>query len=182
MLQKHKIKFVVCDMPEATPLNIHIMGAIAQYERETISKRTSRALQELKKQGKKLGSHNPKVKRGLKKLWKERRKKRAEIKKLAKKNPIKKHEKIKTQREIFDKSVLSTIRILRKDVIAIEVKLKKEVSAQDFKGLKAIQELPNVKKRIVIYLGIKNLPRKTKEGIEIWPFDLFLKNLQDGNL
>ena len=69
-----------------------------------------------------------------------------------------------------------------KDLIAIEVKVKREVSAQDFKGLKAIQELPQVKKRIVVYLGIGNLPRKTKEGVDIWPFDLFLKNLQAGNL
>ena len=64
-----------------------------------------------------------------------------------------------------------------KELIAIEVKAKTQVSAQDYKGLKAISKLPEVKKRIVVYLG-KTI-RKTKEGIEIWPFDFFSKNLQE---
>ena len=101
-------------MPEAKPLTIHIMGAIAQYERETISKRTSRALQELKKKGKKLGSHNPKVKAGLKKLWAKRRKLKKEAEKLKKEKPIIIKEKKVSQREIFDKTVLQTIKVLRK--------------------------------------------------------------------
>ena len=70
-LGKAKIDFGICDMPEATPLTINIMGSIAQWEREAISKRTSQALQELKKKGVKLGYNNPRVKKGLKKYWKE---------------------------------------------------------------------------------------------------------------
>ena len=113
MLQKHKMKFVVCDMPEATPLTIHIMGAIAQYERESISKRTSRALQELKKQGKKLGSKNPKVMKGLKKLWAKRRKLKKESQSIIK---VEKEKILKrTQRELFDEKVFHTIKVLRKD-------------------------------------------------------------------
>ena len=69
-----------------------------------------------------------------------------------------------------------------KDFIAIEVKAKPDVSIQDCKGLKAIQELPNVKKRVVVYLRTGAFPRKTQEGVDIWPFDFFLKNLQEGKL
>ena len=50
------------------------MGAIAQYERETVSKRTKRALAELKNRGVELGANNPKVKAGLEK-YRERQKK-----------------------------------------------------------------------------------------------------------
>ena len=64
-----------------------------------------------------------------------------------------------------------------KELIAIEVKAKEQVSSQDYKGLKAIKELPAVKRRIVVYLG--KYPRKTEDNIEIWPFDFFCKNLQE---
>ena len=64
-LSKSKIDFKCCDMPDATPLTINLMGAIAQYERETISNRTKRALNELKKDGVALGANRPEVKAGL---------------------------------------------------------------------------------------------------------------------
>ena len=66
------------------------------------------------------------------------------------------------------------------DLIAIEVKAKTQVSSQDYRGLKAIKELPAVKRRIVVYLG-KDV-RKTEKGIEIWPFDFFCKNLKERNI
>ena len=62
------------------------------------------------------------------------------------------------------------------ELTAIEVKAKTQVSSQDYRGLKAINELPAVKRRIVVYLG-KTI-RKTEEGIEIWPFDFFCENLK----
>ena len=65
-----------------------------------------------------------------------------------------------------------------KELIAIEVKAKTQVSSQDYRGLKAINKLPTVKKRIVIYLG--KAVRKTEEGIDIWPFDFFCKKLKEG--
>ena len=64
-LSKSRIDFKCCDMPDATPLTINLMGAIAQYERETISNRTKRALAELKKDGVALGANRPEVKAGL---------------------------------------------------------------------------------------------------------------------
>ena len=63
------------------------------------------------------------------------------------------------------------------ELIAIEAKAKNDVSSQDYKGFKAIDELPDVKRRIVVYLG--KAVRKTQEGIEIWPFDFFCKNLTE---
>lgn len=115
MLDKQKIDFVICNMPKADPLTKHIMGAIAQYERETISKRTSRALQELKNKGVKLGSHNPKVMKGLKKLWAKRRKLKKEAEKIEKIKPVKIKEKKVSKRELFDEKVVQTIRVLRED-------------------------------------------------------------------
>jgi DNA invertase Pin-like site-specific DNA recombinase len=44
-LMESKVKFVCCDMPDATPLTIHIFAALAQWERERISKRTKESLQ-----------------------------------------------------------------------------------------------------------------------------------------
>ena len=63
------------------------------------------------------------------------------------------------------------------DLIAIEAKAKIQVSSQDYRGLRAISELPAVKRRIVVYLG--KAIRKTDDGIEIWPFDFFCKNLRE---
>ena len=63
------------------------------------------------------------------------------------------------------------------ELIAIEVKAKTQISAQDYRGLTAISKLPKIKKRIVVYLG--RSIRKNQEGIEIWPFDFFCKNLKE---
>ena len=52
------VEFVACDFPTANRLTIHIMAAMAEYEREMISKRTKDALQAAKARGKVLG--NPK--------------------------------------------------------------------------------------------------------------------------
>ena len=64
-----------------------------------------------------------------------------------------------------------------KDLTAVEVKAKAQVSSQDYRGLRAVNELPNLERRIVVYLG-EDI-RKTKEGIEIQPFDFFCENLKE---
>jgi DNA invertase Pin-like site-specific DNA recombinase len=51
--------FIACDMPQATRLTIHILAAVAEHEREMISKRTKAALAEVKRRGIILG--NPRI-------------------------------------------------------------------------------------------------------------------------
>ncbi|WP_108789021.1 recombinase family protein [Erythrobacter sp. Alg231-14] len=57
-LQDSGAKFVAADMPEANELTVHIMAAVAQAEREAISKRTKDALRAAKAAGRKLGNPN----------------------------------------------------------------------------------------------------------------------------
>lgn len=49
------IDFIACDFPTANKFTLHLFASVAQYERELISTRT-KALEEKKKQGIKLGS------------------------------------------------------------------------------------------------------------------------------
>ncbi len=71
--------------------------------------------------------------------------------------------------------------LLRKgeDLTAIEVKARSQISSSECKGLKAIQKLKAVKKRILVYMG--SAVRRTEDGIDIWPFDFFCQNLKEGH-
>lgn len=53
------VDFVICDFPEATPLLIHLLAAIAEYEAKLIRDRTREALRQKKRDGVLLGSHRP---------------------------------------------------------------------------------------------------------------------------
>ena len=80
-LQNTDIKFVCCDMPEATRETIGIIGVMARWEREQISKRTKEALAEKKRQGVKLGYDRREVKAGVKRYWKAYKKRQKELQK-----------------------------------------------------------------------------------------------------
>src|SRR5215204_3637541 len=58
-LMEAGIEFVAVDNPHANNLTVHSLAAMAQYEREQISKRTRDALQAAKARGTKLG--NPRI-------------------------------------------------------------------------------------------------------------------------
>lgn len=58
-LMENGTDFIACDMPTANPLTIHILAAVAEHEREMISKRTKVALAEAKRRGTALG--NPRL-------------------------------------------------------------------------------------------------------------------------
>ena len=58
-LMESKVPFVACDNPQATPLTIHILAAVAEEEVKAISKRTKATLAEVRKKGKLLGSARP---------------------------------------------------------------------------------------------------------------------------
>ena len=60
-LLNSQIKFVCADMPEADRTFLQMMAVFAEYEADRISKRTTEALQALKRQGKKLGSPTPEI-------------------------------------------------------------------------------------------------------------------------
>ena len=54
-LMETKVKFVACDMPEATPFMLHIYAAVAQEEARAVSARTKAALAAAKQRGVRLG-------------------------------------------------------------------------------------------------------------------------------
>ncbi len=122
-LQKARVDFKVCDMPEASPLTIQIMGAVAQYEREIISQRTSRALKELKARGVPLGSHHPKVYKALQKKWKKARAKKKQQKTLKNKkraNKVKqKQSPPLTQIQCFDLKIKPILKVLKKQGLSL---------------------------------------------------------------
>lgn len=64
MLMESKVEFVCADMPEATPLTIHIMAAMAEHEAKAISDRTKKALAAAKARGVKLGKSMDEAKAG----------------------------------------------------------------------------------------------------------------------
>jgi DNA invertase Pin-like site-specific DNA recombinase len=55
-LMESGVEFLACDFPTANRLTIHILSAMAEYEREMISKRTKDALRQAKARGVKLGN------------------------------------------------------------------------------------------------------------------------------
>lgn len=55
-LLESKVAFVCCDMPDANKLTIHILAAVAENEREAISKRTKDGLAAAKAKGIVLGN------------------------------------------------------------------------------------------------------------------------------
>lgn len=57
-LMESGVEFVAADLPYANKLTIHIIAAVAEYEREMIGKRTKAALQQAKARGVVLGNPN----------------------------------------------------------------------------------------------------------------------------
>jgi DNA invertase Pin-like site-specific DNA recombinase len=58
-LMEAGVDFAICDFPQATPLLIHILSSIAQYEAQLIRDRTRDALKQKRRDGVQLGSHRP---------------------------------------------------------------------------------------------------------------------------
>ena len=60
-LMENKIEFVCCDNPNATPLTLHILAAVAEDETRRISHRTKEALAAAKERGVELGKNGTHV-------------------------------------------------------------------------------------------------------------------------
>ncbi|MBM3318532.1 MAG: ATP-binding protein [Candidatus Eisenbacteria bacterium] len=61
---------------------------------------------------------------------------------------------------------------------AIEAKARERLDSTAFAGLRAVAELPNVSRRILVYLGDRRLRHET--GVEVLPFASFLEELERG--
>lgn len=61
LMEDRRVRFRVASMPHADNFQLHIYAALAEQEREFISRRTKAALAEAKAKGKKLGGIRPKT-------------------------------------------------------------------------------------------------------------------------
>ena len=59
---------------------------------------------------------------------------------------------------------------------ALEVKAARRYNAQHLSGLRAIAELPNLRRRILIHRGDR--PFRTEDEIDVWPVSTFLEALE----
>ncbi len=55
------VEFIAADMPDANRLTVHVIAAIAEYERQIISERTKNSLARAKEAGVRLGNPNIKL-------------------------------------------------------------------------------------------------------------------------
>lgn len=63
---------------------------------------------------------------------------------------------------------------------ALEVKAAGRAHAHDLDGLRAIGELPGLRRRVLIHRGER--PTRTEDGIDVWPVETFLESLATGSL
>ncbi|MGH9256215.1 MAG: ATP-binding protein [Vicinamibacterales bacterium] len=67
-----------------------------------------------------------------------------------------------------------------RDYLALEIKSQSRFSAVQLSGLRAIDDLPRLARRVLVYLGDRRL--KTDDGIEVWPLHSFLTAVANGTL
>lgn len=66
------------------------------------------------------------------------------------------------------------------DLCALEVKAARRVHPGDLAGLRAIGELPQLRRRILVHCGER--PTKSEDGIDVWPVESFLEALETDRL
>jgi predicted AAA+ superfamily ATPase len=67
-----------------------------------------------------------------------------------------------------------------RDFLAVEVKAQPRFSTPQLAGLRAISDLPRVTRRVLVYLGDRQL--RTEDGIDVWPLDRFAVAVADRSL
>jgi len=60
------------------------------------------------------------------------------------------------------------------------VKAKTQLDTRDFSGLKAIADLPGIRRRIAVFLGER--PFRTNDGIDALPVAQFLEEIEAGRI
>jgi predicted AAA+ superfamily ATPase len=63
---------------------------------------------------------------------------------------------------------------------AIEAKAKLALSSRDFSGLRAIGELPDVRRRVLVFLGDR--PYRTEDGVDVLPVRDFIDEVEAGRI
>jgi predicted AAA+ superfamily ATPase len=66
------------------------------------------------------------------------------------------------------------------ELCALEVKAARRIHPGQMAGLRAIAELPGLRRRILIHRGDR--PTRTEDGIEVWPVETFLEALEEDRL
>jgi predicted AAA+ superfamily ATPase len=66
------------------------------------------------------------------------------------------------------------------EICALEVKAAHRVHPGDFAGLRAVGELPGLRRRILLHRGER--PTRTEDGIDAWPVATFLEALESDRL
>ena len=64
--------------------------------------------------------------------------------------------------------------------LAIEAKSTPRIGADELRGLRAVRELRGLTRRILVHTGPR--PRRTDDGIDIWPVATFTRALADDSL
>ena len=64
--------------------------------------------------------------------------------------------------------------------MAVEAKAKTALASKDFAGLRAVQGLAGLQRRLVIYLGDR--AQRTEDGIDVLPVPAFLTALERRSL
>jgi len=67
-----------------------------------------------------------------------------------------------------------------RDFLAVEVKAQPRFATTQLTGLRAIGDLPRLARRILVYLGDRQL--RTEDGIDVWPLDRFVAAVRDRSL
>jgi predicted AAA+ superfamily ATPase len=66
------------------------------------------------------------------------------------------------------------------ELCALEVKAAHRVHPGDFADLRAVGELPGLRRRVLLHRGER--PTRTEDGIDAWPVATFLEALESDRL
>ncbi len=67
-----------------------------------------------------------------------------------------------------------------KELCALEIKAARRAHPGDLSGLRAVEELPGLRRRVLVHRG--NRATRTEDGIDAWPVETFLEALEEGRL